>query len=74
MNAPMKMITMYLPDKFIECLDAMKEMGYFPSRSEAIRQALKQFLTYEQELNRDLVPARFRELKDTQIEELMMYK
>lgn len=35
----MKMITINLPEKYVEVLDAMVEKGLYPNRSEAIRMA-----------------------------------
>lgn len=69
----MKIVTLNLPDQYLDCFDTMVNMGYFPSRSEAVRQAIKQFLVNENELNKDLNPERFRALKQCQSEALMQY-
>ncbi len=70
----MKIVTINIPDQYLDCLETMVNMGFFPSRSEAVRQALKRFLTVEQELNKDLDPERFQSLKMNQVEALMQYK
>ncbi|UYP48344.1 hypothetical protein NEF87_004629 [Candidatus Lokiarchaeum ossiferum] len=70
----MKIVTINIPDQYLDCLETMVNMGYFPSRSEAVRQALKQFLTNEQDLNQDLTPERFQAFKTQQMEALMHYK
>ncbi|WP_371801781.1 ribbon-helix-helix domain-containing protein [Candidatus Lokiarchaeum ossiferum] len=70
----MKIVTINIPDQYLDCLETMVNMGYFPSRSEAVRQSLKQFLTNEHELNQDLNPERFEAFKTQQMEALMYYK
>ena len=70
----MKIVTINIPDQYLDCLETMVNMGFFPSRSEAVRQALKRFLTIEQEMNKDLAPERFQALKVQQVEAMMQYK
>lgn len=43
----MKMITLYLPEKYLELLDEIIDAGHFPNRSEAIRSAVRDLLRYE---------------------------
>lgn len=43
----MKNITIALPDIYVDRLHDLKEIGKIPSRSEAIRKALRAFLTKE---------------------------
>ncbi len=43
----MKMITLYLPEKYLELLDEIIDAGHFPNRSEAIRSAIRDLLKYE---------------------------
>jgi len=40
----MKLITLHVPEKFIEALDELVARGWFPNRSEAIRVAIRDFL------------------------------
>lgn len=41
------MITLYLPEKYLELLDEIIDAGHFPNRSEAIRSAVRDLLKYE---------------------------
>lgn len=45
----MKIITINLPEKYLEAIQTLNDLGLYPSRSEAIRCALSQFL--DDELN-----------------------
>ena len=45
----MKIITINLPEKYLEAIQTLNDLGIYPSRSEAIRTALSQFL--DEELN-----------------------
>lgn len=40
----MKLITLHIPQRFIEALDELVAKGWFPNRSEAIRVAIRDFL------------------------------
>jgi len=40
----MKLITLHIPQKFIEALDELVARGWYPNRSEAIRVAIRDFL------------------------------
>lgn len=63
----MKIVTINIPDQYLDCLAVMVELGYFPSRSEAVRQALKQFLTKEANLVKDIDKEQFKALKTQQM-------
>lgn len=69
----MKIITINIPNQYLDCLETMCKMGFFPSRSEAVRQALKQFLAKEEEVNKDLNAERFQQLKENQMEALFKF-
>jgi len=44
----MKIVTINLPDVYVKALETLTaELGVFPSRSEAIRTALRQFVSKE---------------------------
>jgi|GEM_PF-1084751 Arc/MetJ-type ribon-helix-helix transcriptional regulator len=43
----LKMITVKLPDKYIEAMDSLVIKGRYYSRSEIIREALNEFLRRE---------------------------
>lgn len=68
---PLKIITINIPDQYLDCIKVLTDFGYFPSRSEAIRQAIKQFLYKETQLIKDLDPDVFGNLKDVQMKALI---
>lgn len=43
----MKIITINLPEKYLEAIQTLNDLGIYPSRSEAIRTALSEFLDEE---------------------------
>ncbi len=43
----MKLITVHIPEKFLEALDALVAEGRYPNRSEIIRIAIRDFLREE---------------------------
>jgi Arc/MetJ-type ribon-helix-helix transcriptional regulator len=63
----MKIVTINIPNAYLDCLGSMVNMGFFPSRSEAVRQAIKRFLVKEQTLNQDLEVERFEKIKEIQL-------
>jgi antitoxin ParD1/3/4 len=48
----MKMITVYIPEKYIESMDLMVLEERFPNRSEAIRAAVRDLIRNEYLLNK----------------------
>lgn len=52
----MKIITINLPEKYLAAIQALNDMGIYPSRSEAIRIALHDFLGSELKMYHDLDP------------------
>lgn len=56
----MKIITINLPEKYLNAIQTLNEMGIYPSRSEAIRIALKDFLTEELKMYNDLEDQSFK--------------
>jgi Arc/MetJ-type ribon-helix-helix transcriptional regulator len=69
---PLKIITINIPDVYFECVNELVDLGYFPSRSEAFREAIKQFLMNEVQTNKILNPTFFRQTKQQQME--MLFK
>jgi len=45
--APMKLVTVLLPDMMLIGLDELVRLGYYPSRSAAIRAAIRDMLLRE---------------------------
>ncbi|MFX1572449.1 MAG: ribbon-helix-helix domain-containing protein [Promethearchaeota archaeon] len=58
----MKIITINLPEKYLQAIQILNDMGIYPSRSEAIRIALNDFLTNELKMYKDLDDENFKML------------
>jgi len=58
----MKIITIYLPDKYLAALQTLQDLGRYPSRSEAIRTALHNFLSIDLKMFKDLGTKTFKML------------
>lgn len=57
---PMQIITINLPEKYLSAIQILNDFGIYPSRSEAIRIALKNFLANELKLYGDLEDDTFK--------------
>jgi len=58
----MKIITINLPEKYLEAIKTLNDLGVYASRSEAIRNALSQFLDDELKMFENLEDRTFRML------------
>jgi len=58
----MKIITINLPEKYLQAIQILNDMGLYPSRSEAIRTALNNFLNNELKMFNDLEDDSFKML------------
>jgi Arc/MetJ-type ribon-helix-helix transcriptional regulator len=58
----LKIITINLPGKYLSAIQTLNDMGVYPSRSEAIRIALRDFLEEELTMFNDLEDESFRML------------
>jgi Arc/MetJ-type ribon-helix-helix transcriptional regulator len=58
----MKIITINLPEKYLSAIQTLNDFGIYPSRSEAIRIALRDFLDDELKMASDLGEENFRRL------------
>jgi len=58
----MKIITINLPEKYLEAIQTLNDLGMYPSRSEAIRTALSQFLDDELKMFNNLEENTFKML------------
>ena len=58
----MKIITINLPEKYLSAIQTLNDLGIYPSRSEAIRIALRDFLNEELKMDQDLEQEAFKEL------------
>jgi Arc/MetJ-type ribon-helix-helix transcriptional regulator len=66
----LKIVTLNIPDQYLACIEVLVNMGYYPSRSEATRVAVKQFLDREDDMNKSLDPSEFSALKSREWEVL----
>ncbi len=58
----MKIITINLPEKYLEAIQTLNDLGLYPSRSEAIRTALSEFLNDELKMFNNLEDKTFKML------------
>jgi len=58
----MRIITINLPDAYVDCIEQVHRLGFYPSRSEVVRVAVNAFLKKEMVLNQDLEAAAFEAL------------
>jgi len=58
----MKIITINLPEKYLQAIQILNDLGIYPSRSEAIRIALRDFLSNELKMYQDLDENSFKML------------
>jgi len=58
----MKIITINLPERYLSAIQTLNDFGIYPSRSEAIRVALRDFLDDELKMDSDLGEENFRRL------------
>jgi len=58
----MKIITINLPEKYLQAIQILNDNGAYPSRSEAIRMALHDFLDKELKMYNDLDDDSFKML------------
>ena len=58
----MKIITINLPEKYLSAIQILNDLGIYPSRSETIRIALKDFLKDELKMYEDLEDDSFKRL------------
>jgi len=58
----MKIITINLPEKYLEAIQTLNDLGVYASRSEAIRNALSEFLSDELKMFENLEDRTFRML------------
>lgn len=59
----MKIITINLPEKYLDAIQTLQDLDIVPSRSQAIRNALHEFLAKELKFSNDLGSRNFRMLQ-----------
>jgi Arc/MetJ-type ribon-helix-helix transcriptional regulator len=55
-----KIITINLPERYLAAIQVLNDLGIYPSRSEAIRIALKDFLLDEMKFYEDIDSDKFK--------------
>lgn len=64
----MQICTICLPEKYLDAIQVLKDLGLYPSRSEAIRQALEGFLVEDLDFDTMLEdPLAFNELMEARV-------
>lgn len=56
----MRICTINLPEKYLDAIRILEDNGVVPSRSEAVRLALRDFLSNELKIYQDLDPDKFK--------------
>lgn len=56
---PMKLITIYLPERFVEVMDAIIAAGFSENRCDLIREVLRKYLPAEDKLTTELQSKNF---------------
>jgi Arc/MetJ-type ribon-helix-helix transcriptional regulator len=69
----MKIITINIPDDYIESIQSLVDLGLFQSRSDFVREAIRDFLNSEKNfkgnLNEDTVYNLFKDIPKTELME-----
>ena len=58
----MQIITINLPEKYLEAIQILNDLKIYPSRSQAIRNALEMFLSNELKMDQELEKDNFKRL------------
>ncbi len=58
----MQIITINLPERYLQAIQSLQDIGIYPSRSEAIRTALREFLGEELKTFNDLETNTFKKI------------
>lgn len=67
----MKIITINLPQRYLDAIACLTNLGYYPSRSEAIRSALREFLGPELDMFSKLEKNYFEKIKKSQLNSMI---
>ncbi|MBY8981629.1 MAG: ribbon-helix-helix protein, CopG family [Candidatus Lokiarchaeota archaeon] len=63
----MQIITINLPEKYLDAIQILNDLKIYPSRSEAIRVALNNFLSDELKMDKELEVDNFKMLARSRI-------
>jgi len=67
----LKIITINLPHRYLDAIACLIDLGYYPSRSEAIRIALREFLGSELNMFSKLEKNYFEKIKKAQLKSMI---
>ena len=67
----MKIATINIPNAYLDCMETLVNLGFYPSRSEVVREALKHFLNREILINDNLTHEKFAQSKKKQMDAMI---
>lgn len=62
----MRIVTINIPDSYLTSFESLIKLGLYNSRSQIVREALKDFLTKEQDFTNNLKVDNFKKIKSVQ--------
>jgi Arc/MetJ-type ribon-helix-helix transcriptional regulator len=62
----MQIITINIPHSYFAAMKSFEKLGLYNSRSQIIREALKEFLDKEHDFTQDLISEQFEKIKSVQ--------
>ena len=64
-----RIVTINVPNSYLDAFETLIKLGMYNSRSQIVREALKEFLEHEYEFTDDLKQENFLKIKSAQIKE-----
>ena len=61
-----RIVTINIPDSYLTAFESLIKLGLYNSRSQMVREALKDFLDKEKEFTDDLIVENFEKIKSAQ--------
>jgi len=62
----MRIVTINIPFSYMSAIQSLIDLGLYNSRSQIVREALKEFLDKELDFTQDLTPETFKKIKSVQ--------
>lgn len=66
----MRIATINIPDSYLESFESLIELGFFNSRSQIVREALREFLDKEQQFIEEMKTDNFKKIKAIQLKKV----
>jgi Arc/MetJ-type ribon-helix-helix transcriptional regulator len=63
----MRIVTINIPDSYLTAFESLIKLGLYNSRSQMVREALKDFLDKEKEFTDELIVDNFEKIKSAQV-------